>query len=116
MITCAALVVGLHVGTHHFSDNRPHKAFNPGLYAACDALTAGVLRNSSGHLSVYAGYMLKAGPVDVLAGGMTGYRDRSVRPMLVPSVRLGSLPARVSLLLPVDERGGGVHLSIEKEF
>lgn len=114
MSICAALALGIHLGTYHFDRNRGYEEFNPGAYVRCDNITAGAYRNSEGKPSVYAGYTgrpFASIPLDVTVGGVTGYRRSTVVPLLVPSVRIGD--ARLSLLLPLEKGGGGVHLSWE---
>lgn len=113
MITCTALAIGLHIGTYHFDRTREYNEVNPGGYALCDDYVAGAYLNSESKLSVYAGKTFKnvVGPVDVTVGAVAGYSRSPVLPLVVPSVKLGS--ARLSLLLPLEKGGGGVHLSWE---
>jgi len=113
MIACTALAIGLHIGTYHFDRDRGYNEVNPGIYAECDHYTAGVYRNSLRKTSAYAGYTFERvlGPIDVTVGGVTGYPRAALMPLAVPSVKVGS--ARLSLLLPIEKGGGGVHLSWE---
>lgn len=109
-MSCAALVLGLHLATAHVRTDL--QDFNPGAYLQCDHLQAGAYRNSIGRPTVYAGYVLQAGPWQVLAGAATGY-GQALRPVLVPSVQLGD-GWRLHVLLPSGERKrGGLHLSWE---
>ncbi len=131
MITCAALAIGLHIGTYHsepladpkfdaispgvvpfkVAGTRPRlKAFNPGLYAICDSAVVGAYRNSLGRASVYGAYSLPVGPFDVALGGVTGY-DKPVIPLVVPSLRVGHV--RLSLLLPYEKGAAALHFSLE---
>lgn len=113
MITCTALAIGLHIGTYHFDRTRDYNEVNLGAYVECDHYTAGIYRNSLRKTSAYAGYTFDRvlGPVDVTVGAVSGYPRAALMPLLVPSVKLGS--ARLSLLLPIEKGGGGVHLSWE---
>lgn len=110
---CASLILGAHLATYHFDRSRDQNEVNPGVYARCGQLAVGVYHNSERGVSVWGGKQFDnvVGPVDVTVGLAAGYKHRPVRPMLVPSVRLGH--ARLSLLLPVEKSGGGVHLSTE---
>ena len=111
MLTCTALAIGMHIGTYHFDRSRGYNEVNPGAYVVCDRVTAGVYRNSLRKPSFYAGYTFERllGPVDLTVGGVTGYPRAKLMPLLVPSVKLGH--ARLSLLLPIEKGGGGVHAS-----
>lgn len=110
-MTCAALILGLHLATAHVRTDLEN--VNPGAYVQCDNVQAGAYRNSIGRTTVYAGYVVQAGPVDVLIGAATGYRQ-TLRPVFVPSV---ALPAgfRLSFLFPSGGGSrGGVHLAWER--
>ena len=110
-LTCVALAVGLHLGTYHFDRSRHLNEVNLGAYVACDDVGVGLYHNSLGRPSVWAGYQFHVGPVDLTVGAVTGYRKAPILPLVVPSVRLGHF--RLSLLLPIEKRGGGLHLSTE---
>lgn len=112
MFELAALTLGLHLGTYHFDRERGYEELNPGVYAVYDGWTAGAYRNSEHGTSVYAGYTFRrvlGTPVDVTAGVV---RYGAWGPLLVPSYKLPS-GLRLSLLLPVEKRGGGIHASWE---
>lgn len=125
MITAAAIVVGMHLSTAHFN-MAPGVAMqdrNPGLYLRfSNGATGGAYRNSEGRVSAYAGWTFSSanGRWSITAGGVTGYRDERVGPLLVPSVRLGSaagLSVRLSYLAKTRKDGAqGVHLSIERQL
>src|SRR5690349_1283907 len=108
---CESLILGAHLATWHFDRSRPTNPVNVGVYASCDDWLTGVYRNSLWATSVYAARVWHLGPIDVATGAVSGYGG--VRPMLVPSVRLGE-HVRVSWLPPSRFSGeGGVHLSLE---
>lgn len=113
MSICAAIAIGMHLGTYHFDRERQYQEFNPGVYVVCDGWTAGAYRNSQNRNSAYIGKTFEhvLGPVDVTIGGVVGYTRAPVVPMLVPSIKIGH--ARASLLLPVEKGGGGIHVSWE---
>lgn len=113
-MTCAALVLGLHMVTAHVRSDLQN--FNPGVSVQCDQAKAGTYRNSIGRTTTYAGYVVPVGPVDLLIGAATGYRQ-PLRPVFVPSVQLPG-GFRASFLFPSGGPGskGGVHLSWEVEL
>ena len=112
MLTCAALAIGVHLGTYHFDASKGYNDFNPGVYAICDGWTAGTYHNSERRQSFYAGRTFPLGPLDVTIGAVTGYKSATLTPMLVPSHKFEN-GARLGLLLPAEKGGGGVHLSWE---
>lgn len=116
MITCTALVIGMHIGTYHFDRKANFNEANPGIYANCDNIVAGVYYNSLRKASGYAGYTFHLGPVDVMVGAATGYENQHgngpLAPMIIPSVKLGQ-HVRVNLIPLTVKRGGGVHLSYD---
>lgn len=95
--TADAAGLGIHTVTWHdhatTSDGAPYHSVTPGLYVRTDAgLTLGVLSNSIGRISTYAGWTWHTDeqrPISaaLTAGGITGYTDRPVRPLLIPSLR-----------------------------
>lgn len=111
--------IGLHLGTAHSQPGLCDA--NPGLYVVRpDGITAGVYRNSECRLSAYAGHTWRTSgrlSFGLTAGLVTGYRARTVGPLLVPSAALAiSNDAAVRLTyLPRAEKGGasGLHLSLE---
>lgn len=115
-------VVGLHLVSAH---SRPgFEAANPGLYLKRDdGLTAGVLRNSYGRTSVYAGWTLETadGRLALTVGAITGYPARSVSLLVAPSVRMPlaeGWAARVTFLPKPPKVGSAsaLHLSVERAF
>lgn len=115
-------VVGLHLVSGH---SRPFfEAANPGLYVKRDdGLTAGLLRNSYGRASVYAGWTLETadGRLAVTVGAITGYPARDVSRWWRPACacrwpRAGG--ARLSVLPKPPQTGAAaaLHLSIERAF
>jgi len=112
---CASLAIGLHVATAHFSPG--YEAFNPGIYAVCDAplvgpVVGGVYRNSEGRGSVYVGKVFEVWRVQLVVGAVTGYEQQTVLPMVVPSVLLWE-HLRLSLIAPYKGGAGGVNFSWE---
>ena len=118
-----SIVIGAHLHTAHFGQGHERmNDNNPGLYVMADNLTAGIYYNSERATSVYAGYTWATadGRFALTVGGVTGYRQARVMPLVVPSYRHGLVDgyaARVSFL-PRPPKGGvgGVHLSVEREF
>jgi hypothetical protein len=110
---CASLVLGLHLATYHFDRDRAYNEVNLGGYAQCESWAAGAYRNSERNVSVWGGKQFDqvVGPVDVTVGLVAGYKRAPVLPMLIPSLKAGN--ARLSLLLPLEKGGGGLHLSTE---
>ena len=112
MIACTALAIGLHLGTYHFDRKAGFNNANPGIYANCDNIVAGVYYNSLRKPSVYAGYAFHLGPVDVLVGAVSGYTANHLTPMVIPSYRFTN-GVRINLIPKAVKHGGGVHLSYE---
>lgn len=109
---CAALALGLNLGTYHFDRESHFREFNPGIYAVCDDLAAGVYLNSQSHASIHAGKVFKLGPVDIEVGLVTGYQSAPVLPLVIPSMRFGSV--RIGLIPPVHPKvKGGLTFSAE---
>ena len=112
LMSCTALLLGLHLYTQHVKDN--FNNFNPGVYAKCDSYVAGTYYNSIRRQTVYAGYVYSIGPVDITFGAATGYY-KPVIPLVVPSIKIEGV--RFNLIIPSKmTAGGGIHISIEKEF
>lgn len=112
MFTCAAIAIGLNIGTYHFDRSAGFQEFNPGGYAVCDGWVAGAYYNSYKRTSVHAGYVFQLGPVDVEVGLVSGYPASKLLPAVVPSVRIGN--ARIALIPPSGEkRKGGLTLALE---
>lgn len=142
----AAQTVGLHLGTAHatptytvtgrvldpqtlqpigtYERRRRFEGRNPGVYVRLDGgATLGVLRNSYGTTSAYAGWTWQtdADRYAITLGVITGYPGRAVAPLVVPSVRIGltdATSARLSLLPrpPGGDGSAGLHLSLERRF
>lgn len=113
--------IGFHVASHHVP-SREFNNMNPGAYVRWDnGLTLGGYYNSERRMSVYAGYTQEWGPFALTMGAVTGtiygFKRRAVMPMIVPSLRLGSVgPADVRVaVLPKLGKGGAtvVHLMLE---
>jgi hypothetical protein len=91
---------------------------NAGLYVmTTTGATFGVLNNSYGDLSLYAGYTHTWDWFSVTFGAATGY-DRyqaPIRPFVMPSVKIG--PVRISGGPSLgDEYTGLLHISLEYKF
>ena len=112
-MSCAALVLGLHLATAHFDAGPGMRGENPGAYVVCDSLIAGTYRNSLNRTTVYAGYrwdLTDAASIALVVG--TGYQ-RTLQIGVVPSVRIGP-NWRLHFILPTPVTGkGGVHVSWE---
>lgn len=67
------LTVGVHLVSIH-SPQRTQSNTNPGLYIRKDQWQAGFYRNSYRRTSVYAGYGIPVGPVELMLGAASGYR------------------------------------------
>ncbi len=113
MITCAALALGLNLGTYHFDRDRRYEEINPGVYAICDRAIGGVYRNSEGKVSTHIGYFghRVLGPLDLQVGVVTGYRRAAVAPMAALSYRYRN--ARFTFVPPFRDVSGGIHFSLE---
>lgn len=111
MFCSSVIAIGLHIGTYHFDRTRDYQEVNPGIYARCEGVAAGVYFNSERKTSAWIGVERKTGPVDWTFGAVVGYTRSPVLPLVVPSYKVGT--ARISLLLPLEKGGGGLHISYE---
>lgn len=117
-MSAGALILGIHMLSAHA---RPgFETVTAGVYLqSSSGLTAGVLRNSEGRLSLYAGqtWHTSDGRFALTVGGITGYRSARVVPLVIPSMRVQLAPNTALRLsgLPQVQRGGSaaLHLSIE---
>lgn len=114
-------VVGLHLASAHSRGG--YEAATVGMYVQHDGLTAGVLRNSYGRMSAYAGWTLQTADARwaVTVGAVTGYPARRVSLLVAPSVRLPlaeGWAARLAYLPKPPQVGSSaaLHLSIERAF
>lgn len=142
MITCASLILGLHLVSHHSDEKDYQNNVNSGVYAECDGWTAGAYKNTYSRLSVYGGYVFRHGPLALNLGLISGYRkkqgqaycppdshhrpdiglpctrggiaDYAVIPMIAPSVTVG--PVRLFYLPRVGEASSVFHLALQQEF
>ena len=122
-------VVGLHIGSHHFTPAPKHIGTwndnNPGVYARwSNGVTVGTLRNSERRQSTYLAmtwetprrYGLSA---SVTAGGITGY-SKPVSPLLTFGASASvtrDAAIRLSYLPKSNKQGSAaIHLSIERSF
>lgn len=126
-MTGAGWIVGLHLLSQHAPNCyleqghcAPYNNSNPGIYfRAPSGLTVGGYTNSYRLPSAYAGWTFETQDrrFALTVAGVTGYPQAAVRPLVVPSVRLG-LSERLSLRLAgaprVDrDTAAVVHLSLE---
>ena len=114
MSTAATRLIGLHLLSLHAQPGM--ETATPGLYArhAPTGATLGLLRNSEGRASAYAGLTLQRGPLAVTLGAVTGYQRASVLPLVVPSVRFdGGL--RLSVI-PNPWGPAALHISLERSL
>lgn len=122
--------VGVHVGSKHWPQAEWNNV-NPGVYlrgsinssawAPNGDYVVGSYYNSERRQSAYVGYIVPVAPgVDVIVGGISGYRRATILPMVVPSVHfplVDNWSARVSFLPKVEKSGANVmHLSLERKF
>ena len=139
MITCASLILGLHLVSYHHDQRSFTNNTNPGVYVECDGWTAGVYKNTLSRPTVYGGYTWRSGPFALTVGLASGYQkeygqrlcepgvvdlpenrcfrgvaDSPVMPIVVPSVSVG--PARVWFVPKIKSSSAAVHLSIERAF
>lgn len=111
-MSCAALILGVHLYTAHVRDDLNN--VNPGVYAQCDSLVVGTYYNSVRKQSAYVGYVYSIGPIDIMSGVVTGY-SKPLQPMFVPSIKVDSF--RFHLLIPSKQTArGGIHISFERDF
>lgn len=140
MLTCGTLILGLSLGSYHLDRAAGLQEFNPGAYIACDRWTGGVYKNSFGRPSIFVGYILPLGPVDITLGFVTGYEKRiiyegpardserargcstycyvwegsggKISPIILPSIRLGNV--RVGIIPPLaPKQKGAVTFGVE---
>lgn len=114
MSTTATWLIGLHLLSLHAQPGM--ETATPGIYArhAPSGTTLGLLRNSEGKASAYAGLTFERGPVAITLGAVTGYQRAAVLPLVVPSLQLGG-GLRLSLI-PNPFGAWALHLSAERTF
>lgn len=113
---CAALTLGYHIATAHDASLQARSQMNelnPGVYAQCDTIVVGAYFNTVRHTSVYAGKSIQlARGLDLVIGGVTGYKVAPVVPMAMVSYRLAD-GTRLSLIPTTPKNVGGLHISRE---
>lgn len=123
MSTTAAWILGAHLLTAHTTDTP--QTVTPGLYVRAPVgLTAGLVRNSYGRMAGYGAWTWQSEgrlAYAITAGGIVGYKAQTVRPMLVPSMRLRmstDVGVRLSFLpkSPQNGRSEALTLSLETAF
>lgn len=112
MSACAALVLGLHLGTWHAAPG--FNGVNPGVQVRCDGLVSGAYHNSYRKPSVYVGYNWPrvAGPVDLALVAATGYPRAPVLLAPVPSIKVTD-SLRVSFVPSPKRLVSVAHFSLE---
>jgi hypothetical protein len=122
-----AWIVGIHMLSSHFGNcyEMPdgchrYEAVTPGIYAqAPSGLTFGAFRNSYGRSSAYAGWTWSSddGRWSFTTGLVTGYPERKVQLLALPSMRVrltDSTALRVSFVPKAESKSSPVlHLSAE---
>lgn len=114
---------GIHIGSHHFPAYQ-YNNFNPGLYVRMKSgLTAGAYYNSERRPSAYLGYTHEWGRFAVTVGAVSGYTlgrgNPRIYPMIVPSVKLGTVENvtfRLAVMPQVSKNMGATALHLMAEF
>jgi hypothetical protein len=115
-----SLIVSVHLLSLH--DAPGFQAVTPGLSIREPetGLTVGILKNSEGGDSVFAGKLMEHKNYGLFIGAITGYKSASVLPMVVPSYKINlanDVNLRFSYLAKVNSNGANaIHFSIEKKF
>lgn len=109
-----AQAVGVNLATAHSGGG--FRSWTPGAYVRTDSgLTAGILRNSYGRISLHAGQTWHTQalglPIDLQAGLITGYQRAPVLPLATVSTLIGG---RHRLILIPGPRGcAAINYSLE---
>ena len=112
-MSASGWILGLHLLSVHAQPG--YELATPGFYAvAPHGATLGLMRNSEGRASAYAGLTMRRGDLALTVGAITGYQRARVLPLVVPSVQLGA-GARLSLV-PNAFGAWALHLSLERGF
>lgn len=74
--TAVTMTMGLHLGSYHVPDRPYFQNTNPGLFLRVDQTQLGCYQNSYDRTSCYVAVIQPIGPVDVMAGLVTGYDRR----------------------------------------
>lgn len=114
MSTSASWLIGLHLFSLHAQPGM--QTATVGVYAchAPSGATLGLLRNSEGGASAYAGITLERGPLAITLGAVTGYQRAAVLPLVVPSIQLSG-GFRLSMI-PNPFGAWALHVSAERSF
>lgn len=115
--------VGVHIGSHHFPAYQ-YNNFNPGVYVRMKSgLTAGAYYNSERRASAYVGYTHEWGRFAITVGAVSGYtmgREKvRIYPMVVPSVKLGTIENvtfRLAVMPQVSKNMGATAVHLMAEF
>lgn len=120
----AGTIIGLHLGTKHFSADKQWNDFNPGAYAKLsNGFTAGVFKNSESNTSYYVGATISKPvstslEVSATIGVMQGY-NRGTMLFALPSVayKFSDYALRIGYVPKIDKQGAaGLHLMLEQKF
>jgi hypothetical protein len=126
-MSTTAWIVGIHMISSHFGacyempyGCHKYEAFTPGVYAqAPSGLTFGMYRNSYARTSAYAGWTFTSenGRWSFTVGAVTGYPERKLQALALPSMRVGlseGSALRVSFVPKVEPKSANtLHLSME---
>jgi hypothetical protein len=109
-----ALILGVTLATFHPCPGLHTQTV--GVYGVVEgAAVVGVLRNSIGKTSVYAGARID-GPMgtDIVVGGITGYPGAPVFPLVTIGKKWGDV--RFQLIPPSSRSAAGVTVSFERRL
>ena len=84
------IVVSVFLTAHTGFTNNNLNPVHPHIGIDYKQYSAGIYYNSERHTSVYATKTIYAGPVDIAAGFVTGYQERSVLPFVSISRYIGN--------------------------
>lgn len=111
--------IGAHAVSLHQPSNPNQKNINPGLYARLrNGVVFGAFQNTYSKTSVYLGYQWNAwGPIDLMAGGVSGYSRCDVCPMIAANVKLFDLgEASPRLFISRGSKSWVANLALEYRF
>ncbi len=107
--------LGFHIGSWH--DRGGLNNVNPGIYYKTDGnFVVGTYRNSFKVQSSYLGYVIDEGPFALIVGGVTGYDNALISPLVVPSVSYRGVRVSVAPKFQGVNEITCVHLSYEFKF
>jgi hypothetical protein len=78
------LILGVHLLSFHSHPGL--ETFTPGVYVRHPSgITAGAYSNSHGDPSAYIGHTFERGDFSLTAAGVAGYKNRTVKPIVLPT-------------------------------